>query len=246
LTLNQAVKILTKTGGTGLTTGTHYYAKTVPAENQMTLSLTQNGATVDITVDATAGTAAPSWEWQRFYEPHGVNGGDPGFVDAENEDFHIASDASAVIGAALQSNAIFTEDYDGVTRGVTWDMGAFEFVSGVPVPDAPTGLSVAAVSANRINLSWTDASSTETGFHVFRSLETGANFGLIDTVGAGIQTYANTGLAASTQYFYKVTAYNSAGDSAYTSEANATTLDPPFTPPAVHRRAGKRVIFLRR
>src|SRR5262249_8338008 len=37
-------------------------------------------------------------------------------------------------------------------------------------------------------------------------------------------SYNNTGLSASTTYYYRVRASNASGDSAYSSEANATTL----------------------
>ena len=41
-------------------------------------------------------------------------------------------------------------------------------------PSAPSGLSASAVSQTQINLSWTDNSSTETGFEIFRSTTSGS------------------------------------------------------------------------
>ncbi|MSO19094.1 MAG: fibronectin type III domain-containing protein [Acidobacteria bacterium] len=43
------------------------------------------------------------------------------------------------------------------------------------------------------------------------------------TVGANVTAYSNTGLNASTQYTYRVRAYNVAGDSAYSNTSAATT-----------------------
>ncbi len=55
---------------------------------------------------------------------------DPLFVDSTGPvyDFHLTA-ASPAIGAGTQSNAVFLVDFDGVTRGSTWDIGAYEFVS---------------------------------------------------------------------------------------------------------------------
>jgi hypothetical protein len=116
---------------------------------------------------------------------------------------------------------------------------------GVTPPTAPTGLTATVVSATAINLAWTDASTTETGFKVERQTGTGA-FGQIGTVAANVVTYADTGLTAATAYTYQVRAYNSGGDSAYSSTASATTQAlPPSTgagsgcgPRLTWRRAG--------
>ncbi len=43
-------------------------------------------------------------------------------------------------------------------------------------------------------------------------------------------SYQNSGLSDSTTYFYRVRAYNSAGDSPYSNEASATTWAPPSGP----------------
>lgn len=90
------------------------------------------------------------------------------------------------------------------------------------VPTAPSSLSATAVSSSQINLSWTDNSNNETGFEIFRSTD-GLTFASIATVGAGVTTFNNTGLAASTQYYYRVWAYNPGETSTYSNTANATT-----------------------
>ena len=100
----------------------------------------------------------------------------------------------------------------------------------VTIPAAPTGLTATAASATRINLAWTDNSNNETGFHIQRATDSGFTSGLATfTVGANVTTYADTSVVASTIYYYRVTAYNSAGDSSATS-ATATT---PAAPPAI-------------
>jgi hypothetical protein len=95
-------------------------------------------------------------------------------------------------------------------------------------PGAPSALSATAVSSSQVNLQWVDNAGNETGFKIERSTD-GVNFSEIATVGANVTTYANTGLAGGTSYSYRVRAYNSSGNSGYSSPASATT---PQTLPA--------------
>ena len=88
---------------------------------------------------------------------------------------------------------------------------------------APTGVSATAVSTSQIDLSWTDNSSNELGFKIERKTGSGGTYSEIATAAADATSYSNTGLSAATTYYYRVRAYDSAGNSNYSSEANATT-----------------------
>jgi acid phosphatase type 7 len=79
------------------------------------------------------------------------------------------------------------------------------------------------VSSSQINLSWQDKSNNETGFKIERSTD-GRTFAQISAVGVNVTTYADTGLAASTKYYYRVLAYSSGGNSKYSNMVNATSL----------------------
>ncbi len=98
-------------------------------------------------------------------------------------------------------------------------------------PNAPSTLAAAAASSGGINLTWTDGSDNEDGFKVERSAD-GSTFTEVGTVTANIAAYSETGLAASTRYYYRVFAYNSTGNSAYSNMADATTQAAPATAPA--------------
>ncbi|WP_083940956.1 DNRLRE domain-containing protein [Pseudoduganella violaceinigra] len=105
------------------------------------------------------------------------------------------------------------------------------------VPAAPGGLAATAASQSAINLAWTDNSNNETGFDIERSSDS-ITWAALASVGSNIQSYANTGLSASTKYYYRVRAKNSAGNSAYSNVANATTLAAGSTTVTVDLRDG--------
>jgi hypothetical protein len=97
-----------------------------------------------------------------------------------------------------------------------------------PAPAAPTNLTATAAGTSRIDLGWSDNATNETGFNIERCQGDGcSNFAEIATVGANVSSFANTGLAASTTYRYRVRARNAGGFSDYSNEASATTADPP-------------------
>ena len=90
-------------------------------------------------------------------------------------------------------------------------------------PTAPTALTAIAFSSSAIDLHWTDNSNNETGFRIERALASPAAFSEIATVGANVNTFRDTGLAADTLYRYQVRAYNGNGNSAYTTIVQEVT-----------------------
>lgn len=105
-------------------------------------------------------------------------------------------------------------------------------------PPAPTSAAALAASDQRINVSWADKSSDESGFRIERS-PNGSVWTEVAQVGGNVTSYADTGLSASTWYYYRVRAWNSVGNSAYSNVASAATLAPaPPPPPAPAPPAG--------
>jgi hypothetical protein len=90
-------------------------------------------------------------------------------------------------------------------------------------PNAPSSLSALTYSSSRIDLSWTDNSSNESGFEVLRATDSGFTQNLLWTGGIHASAYSDNGLSASTTYYYKVRAEGTTQDSAYSNSANATT-----------------------
>jgi fibronectin type 3 domain-containing protein len=100
-----------------------------------------------------------------------------------------------------------------------------------PAPNAPGDLTATTVSSSVLALTWTDNSSAEDGFKIYRSTD-GATFTLIKTVGWNVTSYADTGRVAATTYLYRVRAYSRAGESPDSNTASATTLPPQPKPNA--------------
>lgn len=73
-----------------------------------------------------------------------------------------------------------------------------------------------------ITLTWQDNSNNEDGFKVERGTD-GVNFSQISQTAANIVTFVDNTVLANTRYYYRVRAFNSAGNSAYTNIANALT-----------------------
>lgn len=100
-------------------------------------------------------------------------------------------------------------------------------------PAAPTGLTATALATTRIDLAWTDVATTETGYRIERC--TGASctgFTQIALALANATTFSDTTVAQNTLYRYRVLAVNTAGASAASNIAEATTpQDPPPPPP---------------
>lgn len=92
----------------------------------------------------------------------------------------------------------------------------------ITVPSAPTSLTATVASSSAIDLSWSNVAN-EDGYKIERSTTAGSGFAQIATVGTNVVTYSATGLTASTAYYFRVRAYNTAGDSSYSSTTNATT-----------------------
>ena len=89
-------------------------------------------------------------------------------------------------------------------------------------PAAPTGLTATVASSTQINLSWTDNSTNETAFEVYRATGAGS-YVLAAVLPPGTTSYADKGLAANTTYSYRVRAANDYWASAYTSVASVHT-----------------------
>jgi hypothetical protein len=103
------------------------------------------------------------------------------------------------------------------------------------VPNAPTGLSATTASSSQINLSWT-ASTAPSGctvgsYSVYRSTTAGFTPSSSNLIASGINgtIFDDTIALCATAYHYAVAAFDSAGGSAASAQASATTSACPTT-----------------
>jgi len=100
---------------------------------------------------------------------------------------------------------------------------------------APSNISAIAGSFSQISLSWQDNSSNEDGFEVHRATPWPISpYTLRDNLPTNTIAFGDTGLTASTQYCYKVRAYQAKGRqtsfSAFSDVVCVTTQAPPPPP----------------
>ncbi len=91
--------------------------------------------------------------------------------------------------------------------------------------NAPTSLSVSSVNQTVINLSWSDNSTSETGFIIQRSLNAKTGFVEIAKLGSNSVVFSNTGLVPNTTYYYKIRSYrNRSGSVIYSTFSNIVSV----------------------
>jgi predicted phage tail protein len=90
-------------------------------------------------------------------------------------------------------------------------------------PDAPTALTSTAIYGNQIDLAWTAPNSNGAvinGYYLEQSIAGGAWSRIATT---GLKTYSVTRLTPSTNYSFRVQAYNTFGAGAYSTVFNVAT-----------------------
>ncbi|MFH1377351.1 MAG: FG-GAP-like repeat-containing protein [Planctomycetota bacterium] len=109
------------------------------------------------------------------------------------------------------------QSIDSAFAGSDWSLSA-SFAVTNPAPSAPTNL-VATGYPARIELTWTDNTSIETGYKLERSENGGISFVTIATLGVD-ETYYNDVSVGSGEYVYRVRAFT--GVPTYSQYSNAT------------------------
>lgn len=100
-----------------------------------------------------------------------------------------------------------------------------------PLP-VPQSVAAAAVSQHQVDLSWSaGGGSSPSGFKIERKTGAAGAFQEIALTNAGARTYSDSSVAENTTYYYRIRSTSGASDSAFSSEAIATTPAAPAPPP---------------
>ena len=152
-----------------------------------------------------------------------------GATVADTSDMTIA-DAGAGIGIAdgtttgLIKDKIYRYRVMSEEEGGESDWAYSEWVMTLDIPADPTVLEKSNIRDTSIQLSWTDNSDNETGFRIEIGVDVGFAGVTHRVIGANITEFLVTGLDPNTQYWFRVRAYNAAGNSGYTPIVTDTTL----------------------
>ncbi|RPI44936.1 MAG: fibronectin type III domain-containing protein, partial [Bacteroidetes bacterium] len=67
------------------------------------------------------------------------------------------------------------------------------------VPEAPSDLTVSDATVNSLQLTWADNSVNEDGFEIQRGTASGGPYPTVQTVGADVTSFTDTGLSEGTE-----------------------------------------------
>jgi hypothetical protein len=165
-----------------------------------------------------------------FIVDRSVNGGAYAQIGTVGANTTSYWDASTAAGTKY-SYEVFAYDSTGdssaaVTNAVTTPGAATATPAVVnaatTIPNGPYGLTATATGSSTTQLHWSRNSTNESGFYIQRETN-GGSFATVGTVGTGVTSWGDAGLAAGTTYVYRVVAYNSAGLSGYSNTSTITT-----------------------
>lgn len=145
---------------------------------------------------------------------------------------------------APESQVRYSSDYGAMLVDASATSITFKFINragsvidtytlntSLTIPVAPSSLSVTPASTTQVNLKWSDNSGNEDNFQLERKTGAGGSWGVVtSSIAANQTTYSDTGLTPGTVYYYRLVAFNAAGNSAYSNEFNITTPSVPATP----------------
>jgi fibronectin type 3 domain-containing protein len=134
----------------------------------------------------------------------------------------VAADATSYSNTGLVAGTVYTYRLRAINAGGNSEAGLKAAATTIPPAVA---LSASSYSATQINLSWTNVSG-ETGYRVEIS-DDGSSWSTLGITGANITTYVSAGLTTDTLHYYRITAFNTAGNAASSTTSRRTLLNSP-------------------
>lgn len=125
----------------------------------------------------------------------------------------LATDTNGYTDSSVQFESTYDyRIYAFNVYGESADVAAPALFMRTPIPTTPTDAMVVQHSPAGLDVSWSDNSSDEAGFYLYRSLDQ-INFDLQATLPAGTTTYVDSSVISLQGYSYRVSAFNDFGES---------------------------------
>ncbi len=146
--------------------------------------------------------------------------------------------ASTTTTTTTTGNTTTTSTTGGSSTTTTTPVSTTTTTTTLQSPAAPGNLVATGVSVSEIDLTWQDNSDNENGFHLERKDSLFGSWQAVSDPAPDAESYPDQGLACASRYYYRVRAYNGAGDSpnsntsdawTWTCQTTTTTTSPPTT-----------------
>ncbi len=132
----------------------------------------------------------------------------------------VSATASGTIHSTTASKAGYTSQTMSSAKVLAGDVVRYDFLLNFP---APSNLTATGINSSAIQLAWVNNATNATGNVLSRSTNSGGPYTDIVSLATNVTVFTNTGLAASTTYYYVIRATNSFGSTIISSQASATT-----------------------
>jgi hypothetical protein len=149
-----------------------------------------------------------------FYRFNGVNSSDTGsYALSGTTPTQLATSTYSSLNLFKTSTSTLEVGgvYSAGTRGARLSRIVTVLTYTLTAPSAPTNLAIVTSTASSVTLGWADNSSNELGFKIYRAAN-GGSYTQVATTTLNAVSYNDTGVSAGQTYFYKISAYNSAGE----------------------------------
>lgn len=127
------------------------------------------------------------------------------------------------VNTGLVSNTSYTYRLRAVNTNYQSDYSNNRIIRTQPdLPLAPSALQVVInPDSASFTISWTDNSTSEDGFQLWKSLNADEGYNLLATIGPDTVTYIDQEVSVGTRFYYRVRAFNKDGNSAYAGPVGA-------------------------